>query len=127
DRFAGRLSGQLADGSGVGCGTRDAFGAATAFAAAGLAHLLGMRLSLLFLNIPDRRARLVFGHDIREQTIKADGFEAGGEMFGRLSRNIELAPFGMIDADAAAVQMQLAADRAGEKRALAAIFAVAND
>src|SRR3546814_9899473 len=48
-------------------------------------------------------------------------------MLGNRRRDIERAAIGMVDTQPAAVQVQLAADRAGQKGGLAAIFAVADD
>src|SRR3546814_18229331 len=48
-------------------------------------------------------------------------------MFGQLVADIDRTAVGMVDAQPPAVQVHLAADRAGQERALAAIFAVADD
>src|SRR3546814_2395942 len=61
------------------------------------------------------------------QRIEAERVEACREMLGNRRRDIERAAIGMVDTQPAAVQVQLAADRAGQKGGLAAIFAVADD
>src|SRR3546814_5231075 len=48
-------------------------------------------------------------------------------MFGKLGADIDRAAVGVVDAQPPAVQVHLAADRYGQERALAAIFAVADD
>src|SRR5687768_18513528 len=48
-------------------------------------------------------------------------------MLGRLGDDFDAAAVGMVDPEAAGVEMELAADRAGQERLLAGIFAVADD
>src|SRR3546814_18362339 len=81
--------------------------------------LLGLRL----LHRLRRRARRFLRQHVAEQRIEAQRVEAGREMVGDRRRNIERAAVGMVDAQPAAVQMQLVADSAGQEGGLAAIFA----
>src|SRR3546814_10175399 len=62
-----------------------------------------------------RRARRFLRQHVAEQRIEAQRVEAGREMVGDRRRNIERAAVGMVDAQPAAVQMQLVADRAGQR------------
>src|SRR3546814_14679912 len=71
-----------------------------------------------------RRARRFLRQHVAEQRIEAQRVEAGREMVGDRRRNIERAAVGMVDAQPAAVQMQLVADRAGQEGGLAAIFEI---
>src|SRR3546814_13354375 len=48
-------------------------------------------------------------------------------MVGKLGADSDRAAVGVVDAQPPAVQVHLAADRSGQERALAAIFAVADD
>ena len=87
-----------------------------------------MRLRLRF----QRRfgGRALFGRvdpDLAKQQVEAERVEARGEMLGHLGADVDRAAVGMVDAQAAAVQVHLAADRPGQESALAAIFAIADD
>src|SRR3546814_2006550 len=103
-------------------------GASAPFAARRLAELLGVGLGLR-LQRRFGRGRFCAGvdPDVAEQRIEAERVEACREMLGNRRRDIERAAIGMVDTQPAAVQVQLAADRAGQKGGLAAIFAVADD
>ena len=75
---------------------------------------------------PAPRQPLVDQH-LAEREVEAEGLHRLGEMVGQLGLDVELAAIGMIDADAAGMEVHLAADPAGQERFLQAIFAVADD
>ena len=64
---------------------------------------------------------------IAELRIEAEIGEALGEMGGQLGGDVERAAVGMVDPQPAGVEVELAADRPGQERVRAAIFAVADD
>src|SRR3546814_7839553 len=93
-----------------------------------LADLLAVRLGLSLQRRFGRRA--FFGRidpDLAQQQVETERVDAGGEMFGQLGADIDRTAVGVVDAQPPAVQVHLAADRAGPERALAAIVAVADD
>ena len=83
------------------------------------------RLGLL-LESARRRRRLV-ERQVAGGGIEAEPGEAGAKMLGRLGDDLDPAAVGMVDPEAPGVEVELAADRAGQERLLAAIFAVADD
>ncbi len=64
---------------------------------------------------------------VAERGVEAQRGHARREMVGQLGGDVDLAAVGMIDPEAPRVEMELAADRAGQEGVLAAIFAVADD
>src|SRR5204863_392046 len=101
--------------------------ARAALAAARLAHRLGMRARLGLLRLAGRRGRGVGGQIVPRRRVEAEPGEAFREMVRQLGGDVDLAPIGVIDADAPCVEVHLAADPAGQERGLPAIFAVAKD
>src|SRR5687767_11104482 len=59
--------------------------------------------------------------------VEAEGCEAFREMGGKLGRDVDRPAVRMVDAQSPGMEVQLAADAAGQEGFLAGIFAVADD
>ena len=87
-----------------------------------------MLLGVLFLFGLGLGARIVAQRlGIAQRQVEAEVLHRRCEMLGQIGGDVQLATAGLADDEAARMQMHLAADAAGKKRVLPAIFAIAQD
>src|SRR5690606_11225721 len=67
------------------------------------------------------------GRQVGRRGVEAEPGERFREMVRRVGEDVDRAAVGVVDPDPPRVEVQLAADRAGQERLLPAIFAVADD